>query len=228
MKWIKIPGNLCVIPGIRYFEEVTITDRRYGGRTVVARKAERRQRFLDAATRLFAERGYLACSLADVCAAAGLSKRQFYEEFETREDVLIAAYDRIQDDAAASVARSLATLTVPTDPVVAMRTGLTAYLESIGSDPYRAKIAFVEVVGVSEHIEQQRRLRRHSWAAQIQGSLEAIGVRLRGDDTQLTAALLTGAVNGIAHEWMLRETKPPLSDLVDLLTGVAMALVDAG
>ena len=87
---------------------MTTADRRYGGRTVVARKAERRQRFLEAATQIFAERGYATCSLAEVCAAAGLSKRQFYEEFDTREDVLAAAYDRIHDEAAVAVMTAVA------------------------------------------------------------------------------------------------------------------------
>ncbi|MGY0502371.1 TetR/AcrR family transcriptional regulator [Nocardia sp. FBN12] len=202
---------------------MTTADRRYGGRTVVARKAERRLRFLEAATRIFAERGYATCSLAEVCAAAGLSKRQFYEEFETREDVLLAAYDRIQDDAAAAVGTALVALG-STDPQLALRAGFGAYLESLGSDPYRAQVALIEVVGVSDRMENHRRTRRHAWSALIEGALSQVGVRLRGD-AELTTALITGAVTGVAHEWLLRETRPPVDELVDLLTGAALALV---
>ncbi len=213
-----------MIRGFRYIGEVTTADRRYGGRTVVARKAERRQRFLEAATRIFAERGYPTCSLAEVCAAAGLSKRQFYEEFETREDVLIAAYDRIQDDAAAAV---VAAVVEHTEPEPALRSGLAAYLESLGSDPYRAQVALIEVVGVSDRMENHRRARRHAWSALIETALAAKGVRLRGD-AELTTGLLTGAVNGVAHEWLLRESRPPVGELVDLLTAAALTLVDWG
>ncbi|MFD4441182.1 TetR/AcrR family transcriptional regulator [Nocardia sp. NPDC058519] len=202
---------------------MTTADRRYGGRTVIARKAERRLRFLEAATRIFAERGYATCSLAEVCAAAGLSKRQFYEEFETREDVLLAAYDRIQDDAAAAVGTALIALG-STDPQLALRAGFGAYLESLGSDPYRAQVALIEVVGVSDRLENHRRTRRHAWSALIEGGLERVGVRLRGD-AELTTGLITGAVNGVAHEWLLREARPPVDELVDLLTGAALALV---
>lgn len=220
---MKRPGKVSVIPGFRYFGEVTTADRRYGGRTVVARKAERRLRFLEAATQIFAERGYATCSLAEVCAAAGLSKRQFYEEFETREDVLVAAYDRIQDDAAAAVGTALVALG-STDPQLALRAGFGAYLESLGSDPYRAQVALIEVVGVSDRMETHRRTRRHAWSALIEGALERVGVRLRGD-AELTTALITGAVTGVAHEWLLRESRPPVDELVDLLTGAALALV---
>lgn len=220
---MKRPEKVHVISGFGYFGEVTTADRRYGGRTVVARKAERRLRFLEAATRIFAERGYATCSLAEVCAAAGLSKRQFYEEFETREDVLVAAYDRIQDDAAAAVGTALIALG-STDPQLALRAGFGAYLESLGSDPYRAQVALIEVVGVSDRMENHRRTRRHAWSALIEGGLEQVGVRLRGD-AELTTGLITGAVNGVAHEWLLRESRPPVDELVDLLTGAALALV---
>ncbi|MFD3510046.1 TetR/AcrR family transcriptional regulator [Nocardia sp. NPDC058666] len=202
---------------------MTTADRRYGGRTVVARKAERRLRFLEAATRIFAERGYATCSLAEVCAAAGLSKRQFYEEFETREDVLLAAYDRIQDDAATAVGTALVALG-SADPQLALRAGFGAYLESLGSDPFRAQVALIEVVGVSDRMEDHRRARRHAWSALIEGALRGVGVRLRGD-AELTTALITGAVTGVAHEWLLRESRPPVDELVDLLTGAALALV---
>ncbi|MGW6724699.1 TetR/AcrR family transcriptional regulator [Nocardia sp. NPDC055029] len=200
--------------------------RRYAGRTVAARKAERRQQFLDAAARICAERGNMACSLAEICTSAGLSKRQFYEEFETRDDVLIATYVQVQHDAAAAVALALASMaTVPADPAAVMRTGLTAYLVSIDSVPNRAKFALAEVIGVHEHTEKQCRELGGNWAAHIQRKLETIGIGLDGDRALHTVPLLAATVNAIARESMLRETKPPLSDLIDLLTDVVMPLV---
>lgn len=205
---------------------MTIADRQYGGRAVTERRAERRQRFIVAATKVFAERGYADSSLADVCAAAGLSKRQFYEEFRTREDVLIAAYDRVQDEAAAAVMRSLGSL--PTDdPAAAMAVVLTAYLDSITSDPYRAKLAFIEVVGASDRMEQHRRERRHGWVALLEMVAVPIagsGARLRGS-AALSASVLIGAVNGLAHEWLLTEPRPEVPELTDLLVPVALSLI---
>ncbi|MBF6173273.1 TetR/AcrR family transcriptional regulator [Nocardia blacklockiae] len=209
---------------------MTIVERQYGGRAVADRKAERRERFLRAATRLFAERGYAGCSLADVCAGAGLSKRQFYEEFETREDVLAAAYDRIQDEAAAAVTRALAAAGAETDARAALTVVLTAYLESIDSDPYRAKVAFIEVVGVSERMERHRRARRHVWAQLVELAVAPVAgpnARIRGSRA-LAASTLIGAVNGLAHEWLLMDPRPPVSDLTDLLVPVAVALIETG
>ncbi|GAB2677942.1 TetR/AcrR family transcriptional regulator [Nocardia goodfellowii] len=207
---------------------MTTVGRQYGGRAVTERKAERRLRFLDAATRIFAERGYTDCSLADVCAAAALSKRQFYEEFQTREDVLVAAYDRIQDEAAAAVSAAVRMLDPAADASTAMHTAMSAYLGSIGSDPYRAKVAFIEVVGVSARMETHRRARRHKWAgllASVVVPRVAPGGRLRGG-TSLGASALIGAINGLAHEWLLADPRPPVDALVDLLVPLSFALIE--
>ncbi|WP_054811153.1 TetR/AcrR family transcriptional regulator [Nocardia arizonensis] len=207
---------------------MTIVGRQYGGRAVAERKAERRLRFLEAAIRLFAERGYTDCSLADVCAVAGLSKRQFYEEFDTREDVLIAAYDRIQDEAAAAVVAGMRELDPGLDPVAAIRALVTSYIAAIGADPYRAKVAFIEVVGVSERMERHRRARRHAWAAVLESTVVPMvlpGGRVRGLPGMASTALI-GAINGLTQEWLLTRPRPPVEALVELLVPVALALVE--
>ncbi|SUB55215.1 DNA-binding transcriptional repressor AcrR [Nocardia brasiliensis] len=215
--------------GLGYGGRVTIVGRQYGGRAVTERKAERRQRFLDAATRIFAERGYANCSLADVCTAAALSKRQFYEEFQTREDVLVAAYDRIQDEAAVALLPALAELDPGADMAAAMNAVVSAYLGSIGSDPYRAKVAFIEVVGVSDRMERHRRERRHAWAELLAAAVVprvAPGARIRGG-TAWGASALIGAINGLAHEWVLADPRPPVGELVDVLVPMALAMLEA-
>ncbi|MFC9552140.1 TetR/AcrR family transcriptional regulator [Rhodococcus sp. NPDC056960] len=91
---------------------------------------------------------YAHSSISDICAHPGLSRRQFYEEFGSREEILLALYDLIQDEARDTVlaaneaARSR-------DPRVVAGTVTTAYIESVGTDERRARIVFVEVVGAS-------------------------------------------------------------------------------
>ncbi|MFD5178218.1 TetR/AcrR family transcriptional regulator [Nocardia sp. NPDC058379] len=198
--------------------------RRYAGRSVVQRKAQRRHQFLDAATRVCGERGQLSCSLIDICETAGLSKRQFYEEFETLDEALIAAYARVQDDAAVAVAGTLADLSASADPIMAVRVGLTAYFGSIDSAPYRADFAVIELRGVSRRIEQECKPHADTWAGHIQSFLATTGTRLDGD----TTSLLTAAVNAIAREWLSREPELPLSNVVELVTDLTMLLVARG
>ena len=55
-----------------------------------------RRRILDAAMQLFAERGYHASSNADVAEAANLTRGAMLYHFPTREDLVEAAIDHIQ------------------------------------------------------------------------------------------------------------------------------------
>ena len=52
-----------------------------------------RRRILDAAGRLFAERGYLGATLAEVAAAAGVSVQTLYNSIGSKATLLKAVYD---------------------------------------------------------------------------------------------------------------------------------------
>ena len=49
---------------------------------------DKRRLLLDAATRVFAERGYHACRVGDIAAEAGVAYGLLYHYFESKEDVL--------------------------------------------------------------------------------------------------------------------------------------------
>src|SRR5689334_16128351 len=55
-----------------------------------ARREETRRQLLDAAGRLFAERGYHATSVPDIVRAAGVGHGTFYEYFGSRHEILLA------------------------------------------------------------------------------------------------------------------------------------------
>lgn len=50
--------------------------------------SQRKQQLLDRAAVLFAERGYAATRVVDICAAAGVAKGLFYWYFATKDDLL--------------------------------------------------------------------------------------------------------------------------------------------
>ena len=65
------------------------------GRTWVRRPTERRTELLDAAERLFAERGLNATTVADITEAAGVSKGSFYGYFASRDELVEALNARL-------------------------------------------------------------------------------------------------------------------------------------
>ncbi|MGG8373885.1 helix-turn-helix domain-containing protein, partial [Streptomyces lividans] len=90
---------------------------RYGGKSAAQRQAERRRRFLDAALQLFGDSpGYRATTVAALSEAAGLSTRQFYEEFRTLEDVLAALHLQVNAWAEEAVRTAVAGARGPPPP----------------------------------------------------------------------------------------------------------------
>ncbi|MER5825039.1 helix-turn-helix domain-containing protein, partial [Streptomyces mirabilis] len=133
---------------------------RYGGRTAAERQAERRSRFLDAALQLFGDSpGFRSTTIAALSEAAGLSTRQFYEEFRTLEDVLAALHLQVNDWAEQA---ALAALADAQDlPLAERATAIfRAYAANVTADPRRIRITFVEIIGVSPRLEEQRLARR--------------------------------------------------------------------
>src|SRR5258705_11889986 len=61
------------------------------------RPEERPNELLEAALRIFAERGYSKTRLEDIAAAVGVTKGTIYHYFETKEDLLRQAIDHYHE-----------------------------------------------------------------------------------------------------------------------------------
>ncbi|TQJ57421.1 TetR/AcrR family transcriptional regulator [Streptomyces sp. NBC_00080] len=192
---------------------------RYGGKTAEQRQAERRGRFLAAALQLFGDvPGYRGTTVASLSETAGLSTRQFYEEFRTLEDVLAALHLQVNDWAEEAV---LAAFAAAQDlPLLERVTALfRAYAADVTSDPRRIRITFVEIVGVSTRLEEQRLARRARWVDLI--CAEASAAAARGEaaprDYRLAATAFIGSVNGLLHDWSAGWVDATLDEVVDEL-----------
>src|SRR4051812_20150065 len=64
---------------------------------VIKRPEVRRAEILDAAFKIFLQRGYDNTSLNEVIASAGLSKGMFYHHFASKEALLSALFERVTE-----------------------------------------------------------------------------------------------------------------------------------
>lgn len=112
----------------------------------VHRAQEKRAAVIDAATRLFAERGFNAVSMAALAEAAGVSTATLYRHFEDKESVFAEVIDALVRDVLATDARAPGT----TDPDP-LRTAALRYATTL-CDPVvlgllRAVVADTEASG---------------------------------------------------------------------------------
>ncbi|MFD5813515.1 TetR/AcrR family transcriptional regulator [Streptomyces sp. NPDC127038] len=200
---------------------------RYGGRTAEERQAERRRRFLDAGLQLFgAGPGYRSTTVAALSETAGLSTRQFYEAFRGLEDVLAALHLQVNDWAEQAALDALAG--ARDLPLAERATALfRAYAANVTSDPRRIRITFVEIIGVSPRLEEQRLARRARWVEFI--CAEAAAAVARGEaeprDHRLAATAFIGSVNGLLHDWNAGWVDATLDEVVEELVRQLLAIL---
>lgn len=200
----------------------------YAGRTAADRRAERRQRLLDAGLELFGTDGYAASSIEKLCAAAAVSTRNFYEEFTGREALLLALHDDVLERAVTAVAAAFAEAG---DSGIAVRVeaAVRAYLTTTAADPRWARLSYVEVVGVSDTVEQHRLAWRERWVGVLVAEAERAVVRGEAAprDFHLGAVALIGAVNELVYHWSRGGHLIPLDDVLAEVVRLATAVVTA-
>ncbi|MGW9118551.1 TetR/AcrR family transcriptional regulator [Streptomyces sp. NPDC055663] len=203
---------------------ITPAGGRYGGKDASERQAERRRRFMEAGLEMFgAVHGYRGTRIADLCKAAGLSSRQFYEEFRTLEDLLAELHLYVNDVAEQAVLDVLPTIQdkPPRERIILM---LRAYVKGAASDLRHARIAYVEIVGVSPRLDRQRLDRRSVWidllGRQVDDALE------RGefppDDYRIAGAAFIGAINGLMHDWVIGWIDATIEEITGELIKIAL------
>lgn len=201
-------------------------DRVYGQRLVADRMAERRARFLDAALEVFCHRGYRESSITDICKAAGLSRRQFYELFTNSESLLLELYDGIQQQAQTAIVDSIAKMP-DADIRETVSVAMGAYARAIGADPRYARIAFVEIVGVNPRIEEHREITRAQWIELARNLIEPrmpSGTAPLGG-YHLAISAFIGAANTVIHDWAIASDRGDLADVIVVLDAILAALV---
>jgi AcrR family transcriptional regulator len=111
--------------------------------------ASQRDRILWALAETMAHKGYVATTVADVLKAAGVSRETFYQQFSSKQDAFMAAFDA----AAARLLDQTLVRSGPADGVDRADAGplerfdrvLGAYLDGLAAEPAFARTFLVEV-----------------------------------------------------------------------------------
>ncbi len=189
------------------------TGRRYAGKSLEQRRAARRSSLIAAGKAVFGAKGFHAATVRDVCTAAQLTERYFYESFESREALFAAVYDdlidQVRDHVVAAMRRQVETDSA--DMAAMVRAGLRAYFGLIREDPQAGRITLVEVFNASPQPERlSRRMGRLA-----QELILPLAQGRSGADVGLLTAGALGAVVFIAMRWTLggyRETEQQVTD----------------
>lgn len=112
-----------------------------------AADSEHRHRLLEGMSHAVAAKGYADTTIADIVREAAVSRRTFYEHFQTKADCLIALYE-------AASRNALEVLRGAIDPArdwqVQVEQAMAAYLGCLAQNPVLMRTLFVEILGLGE------------------------------------------------------------------------------
>jgi AcrR family transcriptional regulator len=153
------------------------------------------ERILWATVRLASEKGFESVRLFDVMERADVSRAAFYELFESKEECLFAAYERVLEVLVAYVARAFE----GNEPwPLKIKRALQACLEACSAEPEVTRMAAVEVPAMRAEAQ-----RRYCDALQRFLPLLTEGREYTGNGIDLPPDLelmAVGAVEAIIHE----------------------------
>ena len=183
--------------------------------------AERRETIVEAAGRLFGERGYDGARLDDVAAAAGVTKPVLYRHFDSKRDLYLALLARHRDDLPTFAAA------MPTDGSLGerLRAVLEVWLEYVETHSYAWKMLFRDTGGGPE--VRALRGRVHARARDVlAGVIQSLGDgKVPAREIEPLAELLSMGMASLVLWWM-EEGTASRKDLIDAMARVWVGLLE--
>jgi len=120
-------------------------------RTQAERSAATRRALVEAATALFAEKGFAGAGREEIVAAAGVTRGALYHHFADKADLFRAVFETVEQQVLGQVAEAAMRAD---DPVEQLRLGCHAYLD-VALDPSVRRICIVDAPAVLEPAVRQ-------------------------------------------------------------------------
>ncbi len=187
-------------------------------------RASQRGRMLVAMSDVVGEKGYAAATVADVLAAAGVSRKTFYEHFTDKQACFLAAYEHGVDVLTAAV---VAEFSKGDDWREAADLGIGRFLELLGEEPGFARAFLVEVwaagpEAIAKHGEVLERIHGlmrgvHDWARRTDPRIGTAG--------EHQFAAVAGGISRVATIEILAGRAADLPALREELVDFAVAVL---
>jgi len=140
-------------------------------------RASQRARILRGILEVVAKQGYEAATVAQVVAAARVSRNAFYELFDDRTDCFIAACD----EQATELLNTVLAFAAEPDWIAALRAGMRAYLDWWAQRPAFARAYFIGLPAAGQAAVAQR----ERAYAQFRQMFVELGRRARAEQPSL-------------------------------------------
>lgn len=201
----------------------------WGGTTLDVRRDARRRRLLEVGFELLGGRGGAAVTVRSVCRHAKLTDRYFYESFADRDELLVAVYDQVAEEARDVLAGAVAAVASPAEPEAIARAAVEAFLGLLTRDPRKGRVLLL--VPMTDAALSARAVELMPMFAElIRVQLAAAAGSAVPDaprEERMTATALIGALSNLFIRWLdgtLAASEQELTDYCVRLLLTAMPL----
>ncbi|GAB4575176.1 MAG: hypothetical protein Kow0077_25390 [Anaerolineae bacterium] len=149
-----------------------------------------KERILDAALNIFAQKGYHDTRIDEIVAEAHISKGSVYFHFPNKERLFLALVDQFAD---LLERRTIEAINRESEGIDRVRAALQTVLETFGRYRRPAKLLLVQAVGLGTTFETKRLEVNERFAALIRQYLE---------EAVQTGDIPPADMNLVAHAWM--------------------------
>jgi TetR/AcrR family fatty acid metabolism transcriptional regulator len=173
-------------------------------------KTDKRARILDAAVKVFAERGFFTATVAEIARAAGVADGTIYLYFKSKDDLLLRLFDEKMSDL---LAEARAAIESEGSAAARLRRFIQLHLALVEKNPELASVLIVE-------LRQSAQFLKGLEKAKLSAYLEVIAqvVKAGQDSGELDPALspstvkraIFGALDELALGWLLSGRKTSL------------------
>lgn len=178
--------------------------RRKGAASKEGREATKRERILEAAVRVFAERGFFTARVSDIARAANVADGTIYLYFASKEDLLISVFD---DHMARIISRLKEALDSTDDPLEKIRRVIGLHLAMVEEDRALAEVLTVELRQSAKFMKGATHPRFREFMHLIVKTIEdgqRAGVVRADLAASVVGRALFGALDEVALAWLLR------------------------
>jgi len=177
----------------------------------------RKDRIMEAALRIFAEKNFQEATISEISKESGVSEATIYEYFGTKEDLLFAIPEKITND---TLAESQLVLPFMKDVEGRMRTILLSYIQLYQNNPHYSALVLLQLMS-------NKRFRQTAAHELIRrsahGLLDCIrdgiadGTFRKDADAYLIRSILMGTIEHLFIHWHMQGMPKREKSIIDML-----------
>ena len=178
--------------------------------------AETRERILDAAVDVLAQRGYSAAGVQEIVELSGTSKGSFYFHFHSKEKMVMVLVDRMSEKLVKKVQDSVRHQPTPVHRVAA---GIEVLMATFARQRKIAQVLLLNIMGHGKVIDKKFLPVRDRFSGLIQQELDAAVAQgqIAPQDTALLSRMWVGSLQEVIMGWLLNGQPSRLTDATPAL-----------